>query len=198
MIKTERWNHGQMKRFYKKAVSLILAAVCCMSMMTGCEALDTTLPPPEEKQVEKKERKAYPQKAISQIYQKVGKKTGLKEPTQEEMETELGFDFDDIEEAYVRYVETDFGVSDVYILLPKQDEDGEKNEHRDNVLMMLRKRKDDRIREFANYDVYNSREISENGVLFERGGYVVLLMLENNDSARRIVEKYIPEKLNIG
>lgn len=51
--------------------------------------------------------------------------------------------------------------------------------------------------EFVNYDVYNSSAIAENAVIFERGGYVVMLMLEDNDSARRIVERYIPEKLNL-
>ena len=61
----------------------------------------------------------------------------------------------------------------------------------------MRERKDDRIREFVNYDVYNSSAIAENAVIFERGGYVVMLMLEDNDSARRIIERYIPEKLNL-
>ena len=104
---------------------------------------------------------------------------------------------DDVEKAYVRYVETDFGADDVYIILPKDGEDENGNSHHENVLAALRERKDDRIREFVNYDVYNSSAIAENAVIFERGGYVVMLMLEDNDSARRIVERYIPEKLNL-
>ena len=47
------------------------------------------------------------------------------------------------------------------------------------------------------YDVYNSASIAENALIFERGGYVVMLMLEDNDSARSIIEKYIPERLNL-
>lgn len=119
------------------------------------------------------------------------------EPTEEQLESVVGLNLDDVEKAYVRYVETDFGADDVYIILPKDGEDENGNSHHENVLAVLRERKDDRIREFVNYDVYNSSAIAENAVIFERGGYVVMLMLEDNDSARRIVERYIPEKLNL-
>ena len=116
---------------------------------------------------------------------------------EEQLESVVGLNLDDVEKAYVRYVETDFGADDVYIILPKDGEDENGNSHHENVLAALRERKDDRIREFVNYDVYNSSAIAENAVIFERGGYVVMLMLEDNDSARRIVERYIPEKLNL-
>ena len=65
------------------------------------------------------------------------------------------------------------------------------------MLSALRERRDDRIREFENYDVYNSSAIAQGALIFERGGYVVMLMLEDNNSARAIIEKYIPETLNV-
>lgn len=188
-----------MKRFYKKAVSLLMAAVLCTGIFSGCEALDTTLPDEEETQeaIETRKAQANPQKALEQIYSDLGKRIGLVEPTEEQLESVVGLNLDDVEKAYVRYVETDFGADDVYIILPKDGEDENRNSHHENVLAALRERKDDRIREFVNYDVYNSSAIAENAVIFERGGYVVMLMLEDNDSARRIVERYIPEKLNL-
>ena len=188
-----------MKRFYKKAVSLLMAAVLCTGIFSGCEALDTTLPDEEETQeaIETRKAQANPQKALEQIYSDLGKRIGLVEPTEEQLESVVGLNLDDVEKAYVRYVETDFGADDVYIILPKDGEDQNGNSHHENVLAALRERKDDRIREFVNYDVYNSSAIAENAVIFERGGYVVMLMLEDNDSARRIVERYIPEKLNL-
>ena len=68
--KTERWKHKRMKRFYKKAVSLLMAAVLCTGIFSGCEALDTTLPDDEETQeaIETRKAQANPQKALEQIY----------------------------------------------------------------------------------------------------------------------------------
>lgn len=177
---------------------LLLAAGLCLHL-AGCEALDTTLPD-EEETVQTEEQAAPtvdPQGALERIYATLGRRIGLVEPTPEQLETVVGLDPDDYTSAYVRYVETDFGADDVYIVLPKEGEDENGNSHRENILSQLRERKDARVREFANYDVYNSAAIAENAIIFERGGYVVMLMLEDNDAARSIVERYIPERLNL-
>lgn len=190
---------NQMKQ-EKRRILALLAAMLCVGMLTGCSALDTSLPKTEEQQTtktRKKTRTASPQKAIEQIYQELGKRIGLVEPTAEQLETVVGLDPEDVKEAYVRYVEGDFGADDVYIILPKEGKNEDGESYREHVLAQLKERKDSRTREFANYDVYNSTEIAENAVIFERGGYVVMLMLEDNESARRIVERYIPEKLNL-
>lgn len=191
---------NQMKQEKRRILALLLAAMLCVGMLTGCSALDTSLPSIEEQQTtktRKKTRTASPQKAIEQIYQELGKRIGLVEPTAEQLETVVGLDPEDVKEAYVRYVEGDFGADDVYIILPKEGKNEDGESYREHVLAQLKERKDSRTREFANYDVYNSTEIAENAVIFERGGYVVMLMLEDNESARRIVERYIPEKLNL-
>ena len=151
-----------------KKMAALLAAMMFSLSLFGCEALDTTLPPQE-----------------------------TQEQTAEQIAAVVGLDAKDYEQAYVRYVETDFGADDVYIVLPKEGKDEEGVSHRENILSQLRERKDFRTREFANYDVYNSASIAENALIFERGGYVVMLMLEDNDSARSIIEKYIPERLNL-
>lgn len=189
-----------MKQEKRRILALLLAAMLCVGMLTGCSALDTSLPSIEEQQTtktRKKTRTASPQKAIEQIYQELGKRIGLVEPTAEQLETVVGLDPEDVKKAYVRYVEGDFGADDVYIILPKEGKNEDGESYREHVLAQLKERKDSRTREFANYDVYNSTEIAENAVIFERGGYVVMLMLEDNESARRIVERYIPEKLNL-
>ena len=187
-----------MKRWNKKIACLLLAAGLCLHL-AGCEALDTTLPDEEETaQSEEQDTLAVdPQGAVDQIYATLGRRIGLVEPTAEQLQSVVGLDPDDYTSAYVRYVETDFGADDVYIVLPKEGEDENGNSHRENIIAQLRERKDARVREFANYDVYNSALIAENAVIFERGGYVVMLMLEDNDAARSIVERYIPERLNL-
>ena len=180
----------RMKRWNKKIACLLLAAGLCLQL-SGCEALDTTLPDEEETaQSEEQDTLAVdPQGAVDQIYATLGRRIGLVEPTAEQLQSVVGLDPDDYTSAYVRYVETDFGADDVYIVLPKEGEDENGNSHRENIIAQLR--------EFANYDVYNSASIAENAVIFERGGYVVMLMLEDNDAARSIVERYIPERLNL-
>lgn len=189
-----------MRRWYRTIASLLVAVVAVCSL-TGCEALDTTLPDEEDVQEALDNRTEQttvdPKKALEQIYATLGSRIGLVDPTPEQLETVVGLDPDDYTSAYVRYVETDFGADDVYIVLPKEGEDENGVSHRENILSQLRERKDARIREFANFDVYNSETIAENAIIFERGGYVVMLMLEDNDAARSIVEQYIPERLNL-
>lgn len=182
-----------------KKMAALLAAMMFSLSLFGCEALDTTLPPQETQeqtaQTKSEKNTAKPQRALEQIYSQLGKRIGLvEEPTAEQIAAVVGLDAKDYEQAYVRYVETDFGADDVYIVLPKEGKDEEGVSHRENILSQLRERKDFRTREFANYDVYNSASIAENALIFERGGYVVMLMLEDNDSARSIIEKYIPGK----
>ncbi len=190
-----------MNRYMKKMAALLAAMMFSLSLF-GCEALDTTLPPQETQeqtaQAKSEKNTAKPQRALEQIYSQLGKRIGLvEEPTAEQIAAVVGLDEKDYEQAYIRYVETDFGADDVYIVLPKEGKDEEGVSHRENILSQLRERKDFRTREFANYDVYNSASIAENALIFERGGYVVMLMLEDNDSARSIIEKYIPERLNL-
>ena len=189
-----------MKYGYKRLAALLMTVLLCVGVMTGCEALDTTLPSEEEqeqKSIETRVAQANPKKALEVIYSQLGKRTGLIEPTEEQLTSEVGLNMEDVQRAFVRYVDGNFGADDVYIILPKDGEDENGNSHRDNVLSTLRERRDDRIREFQNYDVYNSSAIAQGALLFERGGYVVMLMLEDNDSARAIIEKYIPETLNV-
>lgn len=65
--------------------------------------------------IETRKAQANPQKALEQIYSDLGKRIGLVEPTEEQLESVVGLNLDDVEKAYVRYVETDFGADDVYI-----------------------------------------------------------------------------------
>ena len=110
-----------MKRWNKKIACLLLAVGLCLQL-AGCEALDTTLPDEEETaQSEEQDTLAVdPQGAVDQIYATLGRRIGLVEPTAEQLQSVVGLDPDDYTSAYVRYVETDFGADDVYIVLPKE------------------------------------------------------------------------------
>ena len=45
---------------------------------------------------------------------------------------------------------------------------------------------------FRNQDILNAYYIASNAVVFSRGDYVVMLMLPDNDSAREIINLYLP------
>ena len=157
-----------------KKMAALLAAMMFSLSLFGCEALDTTLPPQETQeqtaQIKSEKNTAKPQRALEQIYSQLGKRIGLvEEPTAEQIAAVVGLDAKDYEQAYIRYVETDFGADDVYIVLPKEGKDEEGVSHRENILSQLRERKDFRTREFANYDVYNSASIAENALIFAQG-----------------------------
>lgn len=200
--------------------------LCIIVAFSGCgKTADETVSEETEptKQTTNKSKTPNPEKAIKEIYAGMTDRIGLTEASKSEMSEEIGLDPEDVEKAYIRYVDGDFGVSDVYIIKPKEEEiqdindanqeesktDDEDKEddpedktkkdrtHKENVTNSLKERKDDRIREFSNYDIYNSTQISENAVIFERGDYVIMLMLEDNTTAREIIEKYIPEKLEL-
>ena len=44
---------------------------------------------------------------------------------------------------------------------------------------------------FQNFDIYNAYEIASNGVIFQRGNYYILLMIDDAESAQEIIERYI-------
>ena len=47
-------------------------------------------------------------------------------------------------------------------------------------------------RSFANYDIYGASELAENGVIYTLGDYYVLLMINDTDHVRELLEQYIP------
>lgn len=189
----------------KKIVSLLLAAVMALTM-AACGTQDTQntentnnteAEVQSEKTAEESEEaetpaltEADPQTALEEIYALQERSGGLVDATDEIMTDVMGFDLELIEEYYVRYMETDFGCSDVYIIKAAEDQ-------QEAVRQAMKNWQESRIRAFNGYDIYDSSSISENGVIFQRGEYLVLLMLEDNDAARAVIEQYIPETLDL-
>lgn len=174
----------------KYVISLLLALLLTLSM-SACGSTEATESSSEELPAEETLiTEADPQAAIDEIYAGIERTNGLRNASYKEVEDVMGFDIDTIEEFYIRYMETDYGASDVYIIKPKEGQE-------EIVRQAMKDWQEARVRTFIGYDIYNSTSISENAVIFQRGDYLVMLMLEDNDSARAIVEKYIPEELHI-
>lgn len=185
----------------KKITIVFIAALAAVTAISACGQKDAAAPTAEntpvvaapveqEEQEEKPVQEPDPKAALEEIYKTLGREEEVIEATAQEVEDVVGLDMGTVDEFYIRYLPTDFGAADVYIIKP---EDGEESA----VIEALKKRQEQRIREFTDYDIYNSTEISENAIIFKQGGYVVMLMLEDNEMGRSIVEEYIPNNLEI-
>ena len=86
-------------------------------------------------------------------------------------------------EAY--YSDAKYGLADLIIIAVDADT-------RDSVRESLYRYKENRIAEFANYDILNSYAIAQGAVLYDHGEYLVLLMLPDNAGAQQIIDQYIP------
>ncbi len=174
----------------KQLIAMLLALVLALALC-ACGSEEEN----EDSETKTAEHKtvrvvADPKGALKEIYAQLERTTGLVDADDAIVSDVMGFDLEVIDEYYIRYMETDYGASDVYIIKPA---DGEAETVREE----LKDWQESRIRAFSGYDIYNSTEISENAVIFRRGDYVVMLMLEDNDAARSIIDEYIPEELNL-
>lgn len=50
-----------------------------------------------------------------------------------------------------------------------------------------------RVKEFENFDIYNSYRIAQDAVIFEQGEYVVMLMLDDTETARAVINRHLPQ-----
>ena len=87
----------------------------------------------------------------------------------------------------VRSANGKYGVADVAIIRVKDGFAGE-------VMDSLEMRKDDRINEFLNYDVYDSYNIALEGEIYQAGELVIMLLLSEEDkaTAKELIDHYLP------
>ena len=83
-----------------------------------------------------------------------------------------------------------YGIADVFILQPPSDSDAQDlailREQLEQVRLNI-------SREVENYDIYNAYQIVQEAPVFEQGGYLIMLMVEDTDAARQIIDQYIPK-----
>ena len=87
----------------------------------------------------------------------------------------------------VRSAEGKYGVADVAIIRAAEGKG-------DEIMESLERRKDDRINEFSNYDVYESYSIAMDADIYQTGELVVMLMIndEAKSEARTLIDSYLP------
>lgn len=86
----------------------------------------------------------------------------------------------------MKYASGRYGVADVFLLKPYP-------EYRADVRESLEQVKVSRVKEFENFDIYNSYRIAQDAVIFEQGEYVVMLMLDDTETARAVINRHLPQ-----
>lgn len=109
---------------------------------------------------------------------------GVQNATAERLAADFGVDTSCLSAVYGRYTDGRFGIADVIIVVPKPGEEGAARD----LLVTVRT---SRAAHFANYDIYGAGELAENGVIYTLDDYTVLLMINNTEHVRELLEQYI-------
>lgn len=167
----------------KPIFAVLLCGCLCLSM-AACGKAEADDPTEDTSSTAVGPTAADPQAAIDEIYAAIDIKE-IQEADALLMQDTLGFDLGNVVEYFVRYSSGRYGLADTYIVKPTE-------EGYDEVRETLETIKLDRINATASYDILDSNKIAQNAQLFQYGGYWVMLMLPDNETAMKSIEKHIP------
>jgi|GEM_PF-6095491 len=123
---------------------------------------------------------AGPEEALAEIYSKNDVR-GVQPVNARELDETYGISKKLYINAWCRTTDGTYGIADVFIF--QKDENTA-----DQLQVALDQVKNNAIVAAQHYDVYNAMENAEEGQIFEVGDYMCLVMIENNDQARGILE----------
>ncbi len=171
-------------KFRLVTLAFCVALLGTSLMAHGCvgynlQPKETAAPAPTKMATE-----ADPQAALEEIYYDV-QIMGVQEATSDILDERFRIASELYTSADVRVADGRYGVADVFILKPAAGKEDELKEALEQVKLA-------RIMEFKNYDIYNSLQLAEDGQIFTRGDYLVLIMIENPDQVREVIERHIP------
>lgn len=162
---------------------------CALMLLSGCGEANTAAPAlPEDAfrpVITDIEQIDIPL-TMNEIYKTVTVKE-LSDADDQTLEEKFFIQTELLNDYYVRYSSGRYGLADVFFLKPSSSDEIPQ------VREMLEKVKLNRANEFEDYDIYNAHQIALDGQIFEQGGYVILLMLEDMEAARDIIDRYIPQ-----
>lgn len=175
------------KKFFAITALIALLAVLCLCSCSGENEAEEEINPSEYD---------YDMLDLSFVADEVYAALDISELTAESVEVitdelvlseQFYLDLSNIISHEVRSADGKYGLADVVILHVKE---GKANDVMDSLEM----RKDDRINEFLNYDVYDSYDIALEGEIYQAGELVVMLLLSEDDkaAAKGIIDYYIP------
>ena len=125
-----------------------------------------------------------PEEALTEIYFDVDI-LGVEEVTSQVLVDRFGLDDSHWSSVYGRYTNGRFGIADVFLIRPRPG-------HEDEVRECLETIKLARMNLFRNFDVFGAYSLAENGSIYQRGDYYILLMIDNEDRVRELLRNYLP------
>ncbi|GKH48749.1 MULTISPECIES: DUF4358 domain-containing protein [Anaerotruncus] len=165
----------------KRTIALLCALLLCL---TGCRSEG----PGQDAAVESAGplvETAEPETAIEKIYENVTVR-GLADASDDDLTDKFFLDVSMLDSYWVRFSSGDFGLADVFILKPSEGMEPKVRDALEQVKL-------NRAKEFENYDVYDAHQIAQDAVIYEQGGYLIMLMLADTDAARDVIDQYIPK-----
>ena len=146
-------------------------------------SMDESVVEEEDQQKENNVEVDNPEAAIEEIYSEITI-NGIEDIDEEILTDKFEINMDDVDQYWAKYSAKNYGVSDMFIIKPIEGSE-------ENIEEAFESIKKIRIEEFTNYDVYNSLEITKKSVIYTQGDYIIMLMLEDNNRAKEIINKYI-------
>ena len=109
---------------------------------------------------------------------------GIKDATEESLADDFYIDSSDYLSVWGKYTDGNYGIDDLIIMRPLSGKENKTIEALTNIKLA-------RINHFRNYDIYNAYNIAVNGEIFQLGDYYILMMMNDPQAARQILEKSI-------
>lgn len=168
-----------------KCWSMIIVAILVASVFTGCGGENKAIAQDKFYAVEVKESpvSADPQQAIEAIY--ADHEYIAEELTESYLAKNTNINIDNLIEVFGKISDAKGVLADIIILKPLPGV-------RDDVRNQLNLYKENRIKEFENYDILEAHDIAKNAVVYDQGEYLILLMTEDNAQAQTLVDEHIP------
>ena len=164
-------------------IILIAAAVFALSAIKQAQAAQTMADAESEEEVISGEG---PEAALEAIYENCDIR-GVKALNNMVLDEKFGVTMDLYLKMWGRFSTGTYGIADVFIFRTLEG-------HEEALREALEQVKTARIVEARNYDIYNSLECAEEGQIFQVGeDYLCLVMIENADQAREILEDCLLE-----
>ena len=165
----------------KQFVSIV-AMVFAVLVIGGCGASSgdpaTTQSQPAQE--------ANPAGAIEKIYETIEMR-GLVDAQDEDVTDRFQMNLENIESYNIRYSLGRFGVADTFIIKPAE---GKESDVWDDLAAV----KNARIEEFEKYDILGAYEISKDAEIYTRGDYVIMVMHQDNDAAKKLLRNTSPHR----
>ena len=124
-----------------------------------------------------------PQKALEEIYKDITIK-GVENGDKKFVTETLNIDESYFKKFYIKKTDGKYGVADIYIIEPTQG-------NSDKIVRALTSFRDQRALQFKDYNIYNSYEITQNAKIITRGDYIIMIMVEDTETAEEILKQYI-------